>query len=101
MNPLAPIEAGAQTSALSGCSYIYVPKGEAGEYEALAANPNRGCGHYTRTNASGSTPEALVRPPEVSRTADMPGGFARFRHVLIGLTTGKHTAQVHKRGITR
>jgi DNA repair photolyase len=31
--------------ALPGCSYIYAPSGQAGEYAALAANPYRGCGH--------------------------------------------------------
>jgi DNA repair photolyase len=30
---------------LSGCNYIYAPKGQAGEYAPLAANPYRGCGH--------------------------------------------------------
>lgn len=30
---------------IAGCSYIYPPKGQAGEYSALAANPYRGCGH--------------------------------------------------------
>ncbi len=28
-----------------GCNYIYPPRGQAGEYSALAANPYRGCGH--------------------------------------------------------
>lgn len=28
-----------------GCSYIYPPKGQAGEYAPLASNPYRGCGH--------------------------------------------------------
>jgi DNA repair photolyase len=28
-----------------GCSYIYAPAGQAGEYAPLAANPYRGCGH--------------------------------------------------------
>ena len=31
--------------ALPGCSYIYAPRGNAGEYAPLAANPYRGCGH--------------------------------------------------------
>src|SRR6185437_16191349 len=35
----------AQSAGLPGCSYIYPPKGEAGEYAPLAANPYRGCGH--------------------------------------------------------
>lgn len=29
---------------IAGCSYIYAPAGQAGEYAALAANPYRGCG---------------------------------------------------------
>lgn len=30
---------------VKGCNYIYPPRGQAGEYSALAANPYRGCGH--------------------------------------------------------
>lgn len=30
---------------ISGCSYIYAPRGQAGEYAPLASNPYRGCGH--------------------------------------------------------
>jgi hypothetical protein len=30
---------------VKGCSYIYPPRGQAGEYAMLAANPYRGCGH--------------------------------------------------------
>jgi DNA repair photolyase len=30
---------------VKGCSYIYAPAGQAGEYSPLAANPYRGCGH--------------------------------------------------------
>lgn len=30
---------------VAGCSYIYAPRGQAGEYSPLAANPYRGCGH--------------------------------------------------------
>lgn len=30
---------------IKGCSYIYAPRGQAGEYSPLAANPYRGCGH--------------------------------------------------------
>lgn len=33
------------TNAVKGCSYIYAPDGQAGEYSPLAANPYRGCGH--------------------------------------------------------
>jgi len=30
---------------IKGCNMIYAPKGQAGEYAPLAANPYRGCGH--------------------------------------------------------
>jgi len=30
---------------VAGCSYIYAPQGQAGEYAPLACNPYRGCGH--------------------------------------------------------
>jgi len=30
---------------IKGCSYIYAPRGQAGEYSMLATNPFRGCGH--------------------------------------------------------
>lgn len=30
---------------VKGCSYIYAPAGQAGEYAPLATNPYRGCGH--------------------------------------------------------
>lgn len=32
-------------SAVPGCSIIYAPRGQAGEYAPLATNPYRGCGH--------------------------------------------------------
>lgn len=34
-----------ESIAIKGCSYIYAPAGQAGEYAPLAANPYRGCGH--------------------------------------------------------
>ena len=48
-----PQEAGAGMSpklnpdgvSVKGCSIIYAPAGQAGEYSALATNPYRGCGH--------------------------------------------------------
>lgn len=30
---------------VAGCSIIYAPRGQAGEYAKLATNPYRGCGH--------------------------------------------------------
>jgi DNA repair photolyase len=32
-------------AAIPGCSMIYAPRGQAGEYAPLAVNPYRGCGH--------------------------------------------------------
>ena len=34
-----------ESAAIRGCTYIYAPAGQAGEYSPLAANPYRGCGH--------------------------------------------------------
>lgn len=34
-----------QSAKVSGCTYIYSPAGQAGEYAPLATNPYRGCGH--------------------------------------------------------
>jgi DNA repair photolyase len=49
MTELVAIETGEVASpALRGCSYIYAPRGQAGEYAPLAANPYRGCGHECR-----------------------------------------------------
>jgi DNA repair photolyase len=33
---------------IKGCTIIYAPAGQAGEYAVLAANPYRGCGHECR-----------------------------------------------------
>jgi DNA repair photolyase len=37
-----------QAVSVKGCDYIYAPRGQAGEYAPLAANPYRGCGHQCR-----------------------------------------------------
>ena len=36
---------GRPPASVKGCTIIYAPKGQAGEYAKLAANPYRGCGH--------------------------------------------------------
>src|ERR1035437_631147 len=51
MNNLIQIETSRASDtcpAIKGCSYIYGPAGQAGEYAPLAANPYRGCGHKCR-----------------------------------------------------
>ena len=35
----------ARQTSIKGCSFIYAPSGQAGEYAPLACNPYRGCGH--------------------------------------------------------
>jgi DNA repair photolyase len=42
---MALVEIDKNSVGLPGCSYIYAPKGQAGEYAPLACNPYRGCGH--------------------------------------------------------
>ena len=42
---IIPIKLADETGGIPGCSMIYAPKGQAGEYAPLAANPYRGCGH--------------------------------------------------------
>jgi hypothetical protein len=44
MNELVTVDT-SKPVGLLGCSYIYAPKGQAGEYAPLACNPYRGCGH--------------------------------------------------------
>ncbi len=45
----------APSAGLKGCNFIYAPKGQAGEYAPLAANPYRGCGHACSYCLSGET----------------------------------------------
>lgn len=54
-----------------GCSYIYAPRGQAGEYAPLATNPYRGCGHkcaycyvprVTKQDRSDFNAGAVLRP---------------------------------------
>lgn len=40
-----PITINPDGVSVKGCSYIYAPAGQAGEYSPLAANPYMGCGH--------------------------------------------------------
>ena len=40
---------------VQGCSIIYAPRGQAGEYAKLATNPYRGCGHACAYCLDGDT----------------------------------------------
>lgn len=42
---LAPYKLEDNGWSVAGCSIIYAPRGQAGEYAKLATNPYRGCGH--------------------------------------------------------
>jgi DNA repair photolyase len=44
LNATDPADDG-EANPVPGCSLIYAPAGQAGEYSPLAANPYRGCGH--------------------------------------------------------
>ncbi|WP_028167569.1 radical SAM protein [Bradyrhizobium elkanii] len=41
----APVTINPDGVSVAGCSIIYAPRGQAGEYSPLATNPYRGCGH--------------------------------------------------------
>jgi len=43
--PVQSLRTDPTSAAIKGCSYIYAPAGQAGEYAPLASNPYRGCGH--------------------------------------------------------
>lgn len=58
---------------VKGCSYIYAPKGQAGEYSPLAANPYRGCAHKCSYCLDGNT---------LIQMAD--GSTKKLSHVQVG-----------------
>lgn len=43
--PIKTVTINDDGASIAGCNYVYAPKGQAGEYSALACNPYRGCGH--------------------------------------------------------
>lgn len=63
---------------VKGCSLIYAPRGQAGEYAPLAANPYRGCGHKC---AYCYVPKVLrmSRPEFDSGAIPRPGFVANLR----------------------
>lgn len=75
---------------VKGCNYIYAPKGQAGEYAPLAANPYRGCGHKC----------SYCYVPLVTRTARLKfdEGAVERPNFIKGLT--KDAAKYKQAGIT-
>ena len=60
---------------LKGCNFVYAPRGQAGEYAPLAANPYRGCGHGC---AYCYVPNVTKQPrPEFDRGAVLRDTFMR------------------------
>ena len=75
---------------VKGCSYIYAPAGQAGEYSPLAANPYRGCGHKC---AYCYVPNVLrIDRPEFDAGATPRPGFLQkltqdaFKYQRLGIT---------------
>lgn len=75
---------------VKGCSYIYVPAGQAGEYAPLATNPYRGCGHRC----------AYCYVPRVLRMdrAEFDAGAVPRRNYLAGLC--KDAAKYQAAGVS-
>lgn len=42
---MTPVTINPDGLSVKGCTYIYAPRGQAGEYAPLSTNPYRGCGH--------------------------------------------------------
>ena len=70
---------------VAGCSIIYAPRGQAGEYAPLATNPYRGCGHKC---AYCYVPNVLKMP-----RAEFDAGATERPNFLQALETG-NTPQV-------
>ena len=67
---------------VKGCSYIYAPAGQAGEYAPLAANPYRGCGHgcaYCYVPQVLKIDRAAPTSPSASRNIPMLRGLWRLK----------------------
>jgi DNA repair photolyase len=74
---------------IKGCSYIYAPRGQAGEYSPLAANPYRGCGHgcaYCYVPLAIKIDRKLFNAGAVPRPdflANLTKDAAKYRHMKI------------------
>ena len=75
---------------VKGCSMIYAPRGQAGEYAKLAANPYRGCGHKC---AYCYVPKVL----KMDRPTFDAGAFPRDNYLAL---LGKDAHKYQSLGIT-
>jgi DNA repair photolyase len=94
-----------------GCSIIYAPKGQAGEYSPLATNPYRGCGHgcaycyvplVTHQDRAEFDAGAVPRPDFLDRLRAEAAKYKALRvraQVMLSFTTDPyHTGDT---GLTR
>lgn len=84
---------------IKGCNYIYAPKGQAGEYAPLAANPYRGCGHkcaycyvplVLKMKRTEFDAGAVPRPDFLNHLIDDAGKYKRAKiteQVMLSFTT--------------
>jgi DNA repair photolyase len=82
---------------IKGCSYIYAPAGQAGEYAPLACNPYRGCGHKCSYCLDGDTlismADGSTRTIKDIRVGDQVIGIVTRGHAR-AWTTRIKTAEV-------
>lgn len=92
---------------IKGCSIIYAPRGQAGEYSPLATNPYRGCGHQCaycyvpnaikidrKTFDSG----AIIRPAYKDQLIKEAAKYQRAgitEQVMLSFTTDPYPPQHH------
>lgn len=92
---------------IKGCSYIYAPKGQAGEYAPLATNPYRGCGHMCaycyvpnvlRMDREEFNSGAVVRPNYIKnlrKDAEKYKELGVTEQVMFSFTTDPYPPQHH------
>lgn len=92
---------------VKGCSYIYAPRGQAGEYAPLATNPYRGCGHscaycyvprVTKQDRKDFNAGAVLRPNYFAgllRDARKYKALGIREQVMLSFTTDPYPPQHH------
>lgn len=94
-------------TSIKGCSYIYAPKGQAGEYAPLATNPYRGCGHMCaycyvpkvlRMDREEFNAGAVVRPDYIKNLRKDAAKYKEAgvtEQVMFSFTTDPYPPQHH------
>jgi len=98
---------------VKGSTVIYAPKGQAGEYAALATNPYRGCGHScvycsvpitTRQDRAEFNAGAVLRPnylDNLRKDAAKYQAAGITEQILIAFITDPYHPTEHETGTTR